>query len=158
MEQAQERYKDMVERGQRGRFPQKTYSAEFITADCSKVSSRSHRLTRPSSWAQIETHCVAALWRDVLRETQSIISCRPVNFGESHWFVTDITWKHVSQEQLARLYRNPDQRFDLTSCQFSLHYSFETHAQADMMLRNACEALTPGGYFIMTIPNADEIV
>jgi mRNA (guanine-N7-)-methyltransferase len=47
---------------------------------------------------------------------------------------------------------------DLTSCQFSFHYCFESEAQALMMIQNACEYLRPGGFFIGTIPNAYELV
>ncbi len=56
------------------------------------------------------------------------------------------------------MYKDSTQQFDLTSCQFSYHYSFESYEQADMMLRNACECLRPGGYFIGTTPNAYELV
>ena len=62
------------------------------------------------------------------------------------------------QERLKDLYEDREMQFDLTSCQFSFHYSFESYDQADMMLRNACEGLKPGGYFICTTPNAYEIV
>ena len=48
--------------------------------------------------------------------------------------------------------------FDLCSCQFSFHYCFESLLQAEMMLRNACECLKLGGYFIGTTPNSYEIV
>ena len=49
-------------------------------------------------------------------------------------------------------------RFNLTSCQFSVHYSFESQPQAHMMLRNACENLRPGGYFIGTTVDSSELV
>jgi mRNA (guanine-N7-)-methyltransferase len=64
----------------------------------------------------------------------------------------------IFQERLADAYEEEDLVFDLTSCQFSFHYSFETYEQADMMLKNACERLKPGGYFIGTTPNACELV
>lgn len=48
--------------------------------------------------------------------------------------------------------------FDICSCQFVFHYSFESEQKADMMLRNACERLKPGGYFIGTTPDAFELV
>ena len=38
--------------------------------------------------------------------------------------------------------------FDIVSCQFALHYSFESEAQAECMVRNAAECLRPGGFFI----------
>ena len=46
----------------------------------------------------------------------------------------------------------------MTSCQFSLHYSFESYDKAMGMLQNACENLRPGGYFIGTIVDANEMV
>ncbi|MFH4973817.1 hypothetical protein AB6A40_000526 [Gnathostoma spinigerum] len=48
--------------------------------------------------------------------------------------------------------------FDLCSCQFSLHYSFESERKARQMLLNATERLRPGGYFIGTLPDAERIV
>ena len=65
---------------------------------------------------------------------------------------------YMFQDRLQNRYRNADVKFDLTSCQFSFHYSFESFHQADMMVRNACEKLRVGGYFIGTTPNANEIV
>jgi hypothetical protein len=60
----------------------------------------------------------------------------------------------------ARLADKLDHRlsFDITSCQFALHYSFESKEQAEMMIRNAAERLVQGGYFIGTIPNGAYIV
>ncbi|XP_033125313.1 mRNA cap guanine-N7 methyltransferase-like [Anneissia japonica] len=63
-----------------------------------------------------------------------------------------------SKTRICELYEDPDTYFDLCSCQFSFHYSFESLSQARMMLRNACERLKPGGYFIGTTPNANELV
>jgi mRNA (guanine-N7-)-methyltransferase len=49
-------------------------------------------------------------------------------------------------------------QFDLVSCQFSLHYSFETEARARHYIGNLSKCLKPGGYFVGTIPNANWIV
>lgn len=62
------------------------------------------------------------------------------------------------QQRLKDLYKDKDILFDVVSCQFSFHYSFESLAQAEMMLQNACESLKPGGYFVGTIPNAYELM
>lgn len=48
--------------------------------------------------------------------------------------------------------------FDIVSCQFAFHYSFESLPQVECMLRNASENLAIGGYFIGTMPNAYDIV
>jgi len=97
VEQCEVRYKEMQERSKHERGRQKNFTAQFITADCTK-------------------------------------------------------------QRLRDLYADPDMTFDLTSCQFSFHYSFESLPQAEMMLQNACERLKPGGYFIGTLPNAYELI
>ncbi|XP_063779472.1 mRNA cap guanine-N7 methyltransferase [Pseudophryne corroboree] len=69
-------------------------------------------------------------------------------------FVTADSTKELLSEKL----RNPEMTFDICSCQFVYHYSFETYEQADMMLKNACQRLCPGGYFIGTTPDGFELV
>ena len=64
----------------------------------------------------------------------------------------------LPQERLRDRYENPGRRFHLTSCQFSIHYSFESYEKAHMMLRNACENILPGGYFIGTTVDANQLV
>ena len=64
----------------------------------------------------------------------------------------------VWQERLVDKYQDKDVQFDLASCQFSIHYAFESYEQADMMLRNACERIKVGGYFIGTTLNCYEMV
>ena len=63
-----------------------------------------------------------------------------------------------SQVRLRDEYINPGRRFHITSCQFSLHYSFESFEKATMMLRNACENLRPGGYFVGTTVDSNELM
>lgn len=65
---------------------------------------------------------------------------------------------YLLQDLLSSKYSDPDMHFDICSCQFVYHYSFETYEQADMMLKNACGNLSPGGYFIGTTPNSFELV
>ena len=48
-------------------------------------------------------------------------------------------------------------KFDIVSCQFAFHYSFESETQAECMVKNAAECLKPGGYFIGTTPDAEVI-
>lgn len=55
-------------------------------------------------------------------------------------------------------YKDPSIKFDLVSCQFGLHYSFESLGQARRMLSNISECLKPDGYFFGTIPDAYEII
>ncbi|CAD6184770.1 unnamed protein product [Caenorhabditis auriculariae] len=48
--------------------------------------------------------------------------------------------------------------YDLTSCQFALHYSFVDEKSARTFIRNAVKPLRPGGIFIGTLPDAERIV
>ena len=48
--------------------------------------------------------------------------------------------------------------FDIVSCQFALHYSFETQARARMGLKNISSLLKPGGVLIGTTPDANVLV
>ncbi|KAL7059302.1 hypothetical protein AAHC03_013718 [Spirometra sp. Aus1] len=50
------------------------------------------------------------------------------------------------------------EKFDLVSCQFSLHYAFGSYSQASSMLRNISSALSENGFFVATLPNAYELV
>lgn len=59
---------------------------------------------------------------------------------------------------LSESYKKKDIKLDLTSCQFAFHYSFESYDQADIMLKNACENLRPGGYFIGTTADSNKLV
>lgn len=63
-----------------------------------------------------------------------------------------------TKEMLSEKLDDPQLMFDICSCQFVYHYSFESEQKADMMLRNACERLKPGGFFIGTTPDAYELV
>ncbi|XP_070777873.1 mRNA cap guanine-N(7) methyltransferase [Enoplosus armatus] len=69
-------------------------------------------------------------------------------------FITADCTKEVLSEKLD----DPELMFDICSCQFVYHYSFESEQKTDMMLRNACERLKPGGFFIGTTPDAFELV
>lgn len=46
----------------------------------------------------------------------------------------------------------------IVSCQFCLHYSFESETRVRTLLSNVSRALLPGHFFIGTIPNSDVIV
>lgn len=72
-------------------------------------------------------------------------------------YTADFITADCSKELLTSHYTNK-MAFDLCSCQFSLHYSFESYDQAHMMMRNACERLRPNGYFIGTTTNSHEIM
>ena len=48
-----------------------------------------------------------------------------------------------------------DLLFDFVSCQFALHYSFESEARAKTFAANIAERLRPGGTFVATFPSAE---
>lgn len=48
--------------------------------------------------------------------------------------------------------------FDCASCQFSLHYFFESEPQARTFFQNVTDRLKPGGFFFGTVPDAIHIV
>ncbi|NWR71807.1 MCES methyltransferase, partial [Centropus unirufus] len=75
-----------------------------------------------------------------------------------HIFDAEFIQADSTKDLLCTKYSDPDMHFDICSCQFVYHYSFETYEQADMMLKNACGNLSPGGYFIGTTPNSFELV
>lgn len=47
---------------------------------------------------------------------------------------------------------------DLVSCQFALHYSFETEARARCCMRNIAQNLAVGGHFVSTFPDSRVLV
>ncbi|KAF9065283.1 mRNA capping enzyme-domain-containing protein [Rhodocollybia butyracea] len=50
------------------------------------------------------------------------------------------------------------QPFDVVSSQFCIHYAFEKEETVRRMLRNVSHYLRPGGAFIGTIPNAEQLL
>ena len=48
--------------------------------------------------------------------------------------------------------------FDLVSTQFAIHYMFESEQKLRAYLRNVTDRLEPGGYFIGTTIDSDELV
>ncbi|XP_063993022.1 mRNA cap guanine-N7 methyltransferase [Diachasmimorpha longicaudata] len=75
-----------------------------------------------------------------------------------HVFSAEFFVADVSKVRLREKYRDPSALLDLVSCQFALHYSFETLPQAECIIQNAAETLKAGGYFIATIPDAYSLV
>ncbi|RDD47598.1 mRNA cap guanine-N7 methyltransferase [Trichoplax sp. H2] len=78
--------------------------------------------------------------------------------AQQDFFGAEFITADSAQQRLKDLYKDSNIKFDVTSCQFAFHYSFESQEKAELMLQNACECLRPGGYFIGTTPNAYEIV
>lgn len=72
---------------------------------------------------------------------------------DAEFFVCDST-----KDRIREKYKDPSIDIQLVSCQFAFHYCFESLKQAQCMLRNVSECLKPGGYFIGTIPDANEIM
>jgi hypothetical protein len=58
--------------------------------------------------------------------------------------------KALLGEGVYREYGKAENGFSVSSCQFAIHYMFETRANACNFLRNVCECTEVGGYFIGT--------
>lgn len=63
-----------------------------------------------------------------------------------------------TRKRLREKYKDPSMQLNLVSCQFVFHYSFESLPQAEKMFQNAAECLKPGGYFIGTLPDSNDII
>lgn len=57
---------------------------------------------------------------------------------------------HIDAELLRRKFTN-------VSLQFCMHYGWESVSKANLMLENIARYLEPGGFFVGTIPNCDEL-
>lgn len=64
----------------------------------------------------------------------------------------------ATKEVILSYFRDPSSKVQITSCQFAFHYCFESFEQANVMIRNASSCLEEGGFFICTIPDANEIM
>jgi hypothetical protein len=58
--------------------------------------------------------------------------------------------KALLGEGVYRQYGKAENGFNVSSCQFAIHYMFETRANVFNFLRNVCECTEVGGYFIGT--------
>jgi len=73
---------------------------------------------------------------------------------EARFFTLDCT-----KNRIETLENYPkESKFDITSCQFSIHYGFESEEQAKILLSNACENVKVGGYFLGTTLNSNELI
>jgi len=79
-------------------------------------------------------------------------------YNRDRLFTTEFFAADCTKEVLSEKYKKKDIKLDLTSCQFAFHYSFESYDQADIMLKNACENLRVGGYFIGTTADSNKLV
>lgn len=52
----------------------------------------------------------------------------------------------------------PEQMYDVVSCQFAIHYAFESEDRVRMLLKNVRDCLKPGGFFIGTTVDANVLV
>lgn len=75
------------------------------------------------------------------------------NLFTAEFFACDSTLQRLREK-----YKDPSIELNLVSCQFAFHYCFESLKQAECMIQNAAECLRPGGYFIGTIPDANDIM
>lgn len=76
---------------------------------------------------------------------------------KSHFAIADCF--RVRLKTIKGFYPFPEEPlFDLVSCQFALHYAFESEERLRAVLQNVSDNLRPGGAFIGTIPDASMIL
>lgn len=73
-------------------------------------------------------------------------------------FKADFVHMDITKDLFENKLNDFNQIYDLVSCQFVLHYSFETFDKVINVLKNVSNALKPGGYFIGTTTDSCEIV
>ena len=79
------------------------------------------------------------------------------NRHNSNTFSADFYAADCTRVDLETVYDDQNVTFDIVSCQFAFHYCFESIEQADAMLKNVSQRLRPGGFFVGTTPDANEI-
>lgn len=80
------------------------------------------------------------------------------DYTSQHIYTIEYIAGDCTRVRLREKYSDPSMKLDLVSCQFAFHYSFESLPQAECILRNAAECLRPGGLFIGTIPDANDLI
>ncbi|KAH9923971.1 mRNA capping enzyme-domain-containing protein [Epithele typhae] len=73
----------------------------------------------------------------------------------ANFFALDCYTHGLADELPAQLLATP---FDVVSLQFCMHYAFESERKARTMLANVATWLRPGGVFIGTVPDADQLM
>ena len=72
-------------------------------------------------------------------------------------FSADFHTADCTKVDLETLFGDKKMTFDIVTSQFAFHYCFESIEQADCMLKNITNRLRPGGYFVGTTTDANDI-
>jgi len=77
-------------------------------------------------------------------------------------YVARVLWaqlplESVSEPRLRQLHGFAVQPFDMVSCQFAIHYFFETKATLRTFAANVARVLAPGGYFVGTCLDGQKV-
>lgn len=72
-------------------------------------------------------------------------------------YVAEVLYGMRSDKLLSKYHKMALEPFDLVSCQFAIHYFFETEEKLDTFLLNVDNHLKPGGYFIGTTLNGEKV-
>ncbi|GAB6032566.1 hypothetical protein CHUAL_011457 [Chamberlinius hualienensis] len=78
--------------------------------------------------------------------------------GAKEVYTAEFITADCTKAELREYYKDRDIEFDLVSCQFSFHYCFESLPQVECMMKNISQNLRPGGFFIGTTPDSNQIV
>lgn len=77
-----------------------------------------------------------------------------VRLAAMSWCKFTAEWIHANAYTAPLLLKNV---YDVVSCQFSLHYAFDTEQHARTAISNVASNLRIGGVFIATVPDAAEL-
>ena len=77
-------------------------------------------------------------------------------------WVRDYKFYYTSPEQMFSPFLNKrgiecNATFDIVSCMFAFHYFFQDEYSLHWIMKQIADVLVPGGYFIGTCPNGDNI-
>ncbi|XP_023247187.1 mRNA cap guanine-N7 methyltransferase-like [Copidosoma floridanum] len=97
---------------------------------------------------------------DIAEESVKECNDRYVQMSKKReqYFTAEFIVHDCTKAGLAKKLIHKKKQFDIVSCQFALHYSFESRRQVKNLLKNASRNLRSGGYFIGTMPNESELL
>ena len=79
------------------------------------------------------------------------------NRNRGRIFSADFYAADCTKVDIEQFFADKNVTFDIVTCQFAFHYCFESIEQANCMLKNITNRLRPGGYFIGTTTDANDI-
>ncbi|XP_065577805.1 mRNA cap guanine-N7 methyltransferase-like [Artemia franciscana] len=89
---------------------------------------------------------------------KSLEQCKNRFESRNRSYEAEFILADATRDTLRDKLKDKEMMFDIVSCQFMLHYSFESLRQANKFLQNVASNLRPGGFFIGTTTDGFEIM